>query len=39
MELKTEIEGWKVGSEIEAREADRGRTRVAELLAAEDESN
>ncbi len=30
-ELEGEVEDWKAGSEIEAREADKGRKRVAEL--------
>lgn len=30
-ELEGEVEDWKAGSELEAREADRGRKRVAEL--------
>lgn len=30
-QLKREIEGWRIGSQVEAAEADRGRAEVAKL--------
>lgn len=32
-ELEGELHGWVQGSDVEAREADRGRKRIAELEA------